>query len=144
MCWLPKPLHHLKLVIIPTLGNYPGFLHGCIDLVPTSLILLPMGSSLSVCIGLSLLLMTNGCCEYHTGYNWQRTFFYAHIKLWLAILLYFLCYVNIQLRTHPLQLTHGLYDSKLTCSSFSELILYDWHINTINISWTRYGNTHHP
>ena len=105
------------------LGKYWGFIYGHTDIVPSRLIHWPMWSSLPVCILSLLMLIANGCHKYHKGYCWPRISFYVHIELLSANLQHFPWLVYDQLGTHPLQFIHVLHDSKLSCFSFSRLIL---------------------
>ena len=70
-----------------SLAHYLGISHGCIDLVPSSLKLLPMELSLLICIGIFLTLMANDHHEYCKGYYWPSIFSSHHTRLWLTYLL---------------------------------------------------------
>ena len=94
-----------------------------IILVPSRLILLSLESSLPGCIMFWLKLLSNQCHEYYKEYYWPNISSFAHKQLLSLILQHSLCWVCVQLGTHPMLLIHGLHYNKLSCFSFLELIL---------------------
>ena len=69
-----------------------GLNYGCIFLVPSNLILLPMGSSLTDGSSMLLVLMNSGHQEYHKEYCRSNTFSFAYKRLWSLGLQHFLCW----------------------------------------------------
>ena len=102
-------------LITSSLTKYLGLYYGCTLVVPSSLILLPIGSSLTGCMLFWLKLIANGHHEYHKEYNQPNTSSFANKGLLSSNLQWSLCQVNVHLRTLTLQLTHRLCDSKLNC-----------------------------
>ena len=129
----PKPLHYLWLGITAILAKYPGFIYGCIFLVPSSLILWPMGSKLSE--------IAKGHHEYHTEYCWPNFF------LWWYRIFFIKSATSSLLGMCPTR------DSPIAKANWVAFlfqnwfllgcIMYNWNIVPINIWRIRYRNTHH-